>query len=57
MSLKLVLALTVLLLGVMLFTIYKMVESGRKKAKGAKKRRKVLLPFIYKKKDKFKLAA
>ena len=29
-----------------------MVKTGRVKAKGAKKRRKKLLPFIYKKKNK-----
>ena len=53
MSLTFVLTLTVVLLAVMLYTIYKMASTGRKRAKGAKKRRKALLPFLYRKKEKF----
>ena len=50
MSLNFIIALILTSTIVMLFTIYKMVSTGRKRAKGAKKRRKAVLPFIYKKK-------
>ncbi len=46
------LILTAVLLGVMFYTIYRMVSTGKIKAKGAKKRRRALFPIFYKKKDK-----
>lgn len=42
---------TVLFLIAMLYTIYRMVSTGKVKAKGAKKRRRNILPFFYKKKN------
>jgi hypothetical protein len=44
-------AVTVLFLLAMLYTIYRMVSTGKIKAKGAKKRRRNILPFFYKKKN------
>ncbi|MCC7051017.1 MAG: hypothetical protein IT239_04480 [Bacteroidia bacterium] len=46
------LILTIALLAIMSYVIYKMVTTGKVKAKGAKKRRRNILPFFYKKKDK-----
>jgi hypothetical protein len=45
------LIITIALLAVMVYTILIMVKTGRIRAKGAKKRRRILLPFIYKKKS------
>ncbi len=44
-------AVTVLFLMAMLYIIYRMVSTGKIRAKGAKKRRKNMLPFFYKKRS------
>lgn len=44
------LIITSALLIAMVYAIYQMIKTGRKKAIGSKERRRKLLPFIYNKK-------
>lgn len=47
---KIIIALSIVVIAIFIRTIIKLVSTGRKRMPGAKARRRTLLPFIYGKK-------